>query len=79
MLNSVSLCFSVKLLISPLNLNESLAGYNILSCRFFLFISLNYIVPLPSAVSAEKSGGKPHGDFICMLPVAFCSLFFKFC
>ena len=40
-LNSFSFCLSVKLLISPSNLNESLGGYSILHCRFFPFITLN--------------------------------------
>ena len=35
MLNSFSLCLSVKLLISPSNLSESLAGECMLVCRVF--------------------------------------------
>ena len=34
-LNSLSFCLSVKLLISPSYLNEILAGYSNLDCRFF--------------------------------------------
>ena len=40
-LNSLSFCLSVKLLISPSDLNEILAGYSNLGCRFFSFITLN--------------------------------------
>ena len=39
-LNSLSFCLSVKLLISPSYLNEILAGYSNLDCRFFSFITL---------------------------------------
>ena len=35
MANAFNLCLSVKLLISPSNLNEGLAGSSILGCRFF--------------------------------------------
>ena len=41
MLNSLNFCLSGKLLISPSNFKDSLAGYDILSCRVFLFITLN--------------------------------------
>ena len=40
-LNSLSFCLSVKLLISPSDLSEILAGYNNLGCRLFSFIILN--------------------------------------
>ena len=36
-LNSPSFCLSVRLLIYPSNLIESLSGYSILGCRFFTF------------------------------------------
>ena len=39
-LNSLSFCLSVKLLISPSYLNEILVGYSNLHCRFFSFITL---------------------------------------
>jgi len=39
-LNSLSFCLSVKLLISPSYLNEIRCGYN-LCCSFFSFITLN--------------------------------------
>ena len=40
-LNSLSFCLSVKLLISPSYLNEILAGYSNPGCRFFTFITLS--------------------------------------
>ena len=40
MLNSLSFCLSVKLVISPSYLDEILAGYTNLGCRFFSFITL---------------------------------------
>ena len=57
LLKSFSYCLFVKLLISPSNLNESLAGDNILGCRFFPFITLNILCHffLPCGISAENS------------------------
>ena len=40
-LNSLSLCLSVKLLTAPSYLNEILAGHSNLGCRFFSFITLS--------------------------------------
>jgi len=40
-LNSLSFCLFVKLLISPSYLNEILAGYSNLGCRFFSLITLS--------------------------------------
>ena len=40
-LNSLSFCLSVKLLISPSYLNEILAGYSNPGCRLFSFITLS--------------------------------------
>ena len=56
MLNSLSFCLSVKLLISPSYLNEILAGYSNLGCRFFSFItlSMSYNSLLAWRVSIEK-------------------------
>ena len=56
-LNSLSFCLSVKLLISLSNLNEILAGQSNLGCRFFPFITLNISCNslLACRVSAEKS------------------------
>ena len=39
--NSLSFCLSVKLLISPSYLNEILAGHSNLGCRLFSFITLS--------------------------------------
>ena len=41
----LSFCLSVKLLISPSYLNEILAGYRNLGCRFFSFITLCPAIP----------------------------------
>ena len=41
MLNSLNFCLPGNLLISPSNLKESLVGYSILGCSFFLFNILN--------------------------------------
>ena len=49
-LNSVNFCLSVKLFISPSILNEIVAGYNNLGCRFFPFQYFKYILPLPSGL-----------------------------
>ena len=56
-LNSLSFCLSVKLLISPLNLNEILAGQSYIGCRFFPVTTLNISCHslLACRVSAEKS------------------------
>ena len=40
-LNSLSFCLSVKLLISPSYLNEILVGYSNLGCSLFSFITLS--------------------------------------
>ena len=40
-LNSLSFCLSVKLLISPSYLNEIFVGYSNLGCRLFSFITLS--------------------------------------
>ena len=42
-LNSLSFCLSVKLLVSPSYLNEILAGFGNLDCMFFSFIALSKI------------------------------------
>ena len=62
-LNSLSFCLSVKLLISPWNLNESLVGLNILGCRFFPFITLNISCHslLVSKIYAGKSADNVMG------------------
>jgi hypothetical protein len=50
-LNSYNFSFSEKLLISPSVLNEILAGYSNLGCRFFPFSTLN-ISPFPSGLQS---------------------------
>ena len=56
-LNSLHFCLSEKLLISPSILNEILAGYHNLGCRFFPFSTLNISCHsiLACRVSAERS------------------------
>ena len=62
-LNSHCFCFSVKLLISPSNLNENLAGQNILVCGSLFFITLNILCHslLVYRASAEKSSDNLMG------------------
>ena len=59
-LNSLNFCLSEKLLISPSILNEILARYNNLGCRFFPFNTLNTSCHslLACRVSAERSAVK---------------------
>ena len=56
MLNSLNFCLSGKFLISSSNLNDRLAGWSILGCRFFPFITLNISCHscLACRVSVEK-------------------------
>ena len=56
-LNSLNFCLPEKLLISPSILNEILAGYSNLGCRFFPFSTLNISCHslLACGVSAERS------------------------
>ena len=80
--NSLSFCFSVKLLISPSYLNEILAGYSNLDCSFFSFITLNMSCHslLGWSVSIERSAfilmGSPLCVIYCFSLAAFniCSL-----
>ena len=62
-LNSLNFCLSGKLLISPLNLKESLAGESLVGCRFFPFITLNISCHslLACRVSVEKSADSLMG------------------
>ena len=57
-----SFCLSVKLLISPSYLNEILAGYSNLGCRFFSLITLSMSCHslLACRVATERSA-------VCML------------
>ena len=81
-LDSLSFCLSVKLLISPSYLNEILAEYSNLGCIFFSFITLS--MPCHSLlawrVSIERSAvilmGLPFSVICCFALAAFniCSL-----
>ena len=81
-LNSLSFCLSVKLLISPSYLNEILAGYNNLGSRLFSFIALSTSCHslLAWRVSIERSAvilmGIPLCVICCFSLAAFntCSL-----
>ena len=81
-LNSLSFCLSVKLLISPSYLNEILAGYSNLGCRLFSFITLSMSCHslLVWRVSIERSAvilmGIPLCVICCFSLAAFniCSL-----
>ena len=59
-LNSINLCLSEKLLISPSILNEILAGYSNLGCIFSPFITLNISCQslLACCDSADRSADK---------------------
>ena len=56
-LNSLSFCLSVKLLISPSYLSEILARYSNLGCRFFSFITLSM-----SCYSLPEKAMAPHSS-----------------
>ena len=62
-LNSLNFCLSEKLFISPSILNEILAGYSDLGCRFFPFSTLNISCHslLACRVSAERTAAKCMG------------------
>ena len=67
--NSLSFCLSVKLLTSPY-LNEILAGYSILGCRLFSFITLSMFCHslLAWRVSIKRSAVILMGiPFVCYL------------
>ena len=68
-LNSLSFCFSVKLLISPSYLNEILAGYSNLGCKLFSFITLSMSCHslLASRVSIERSAVILMGIPLCVI------------
>ena len=81
-LNSLSFCLSVKLLISPSYLNEILAGYSNIGCRFLSFITLSMFCHslLAQRASIERSAvilmGIPLSVICCFSLAAFniCSL-----
>ena len=62
-LNSLNFCLSEKLFISPSFLNEALAGYSNIGCRFFPFTTLIISCHslLPCRVSAERPAVKHMG------------------
>ena len=62
-LNSLNFCLSEKLFISPSILNEMLAGYSYLDCRFSPFSTLNISCHslLACRISAERSAVKRMG------------------
>ena len=68
-LNSLSFCLSVKLLISPSYLNEILAGYSNLGCRLFFFITLSMSCHslLAWRVSIERSAVILMGIPLCVI------------
>ena len=68
-LNSINFCLSVKVLISPLNLNEILAGWSNLGCRFFPFITLYMSCHslLACRVSAERTAVNLMGIPLCVI------------
>ena len=68
-LNSLSFCLSVKLLISPSYLNEILAGYSNLGCRFFSFITLSMSCHslLACRVSIKRSAVILMGIPLCVI------------
>ena len=73
LLNSVNFCLSEKLFISPSILNEILAGFCNLGCRFFPFSILNISChsPLACRVSAERSAVEPLHITCCFSLAAF--------
>ena len=68
-LNSLSFCSSVKLLISSSYLNEILVGYNNLGCRLFSFITLSMSCHslLAWRVSIERSAVILVGSPLCVI------------
>ena len=68
-LNSLSFCLSVKLLISLSYLNEILAGYSHLSCRLFSFITLSMSCHFLLAwrMSIERSAVIIMGIPLCVI------------
>jgi len=68
-LNSLSFCLSVKLLISPSYLNEILVGYSNPGCRFFSLITLSMSCHslLAWRVSIERSAVILMGIPLCVI------------
>ena len=68
-LNSLNFCMSGKLFISPSILNEILAGYSNLGCRFFSFITLSMSCCsfLAWRVSIKRSAVILMGILFCVI------------
>ena len=82
-LNSLNFCLSEKLFVSPSILNEILAGYSNLGCRFFPFSTLNISCHslLAWKLSAGRSAVKHIGFPLyvtLLLPCCFYYFFFVF-
>ena len=75
-LNPFSFCLSVKRWISPLNLNESLAGWRILGWRFFPFIMLN--ISCQSLLACRVSVAKSTDSLMGFLFYVCCFSHFAF-
>ena len=84
LLNSLNVCWSEKLFISPSILNEILARYSTLGCRFLPFSTLNKSCHsrLSCCISGERSAIKHMGFTLyvtcCFSLTAFKILFFVF-
>ena len=76
-LNSLSFCLSVKLLISPSYLNEILAGYSNLGCRFFSFITLS--MPCHSLLAWRVSVERSAVILMLFVVFPFLLLIFVLC
>ena len=78
-LNSPSFCLSLKLFISPSYLNEILAGYSNLGCRFFSFIMLCPGIPFWPEEFLLKDQLLSLWDSPCVLFVVFSLAAFNIC
>ena len=81
--SSLNFCLSEKLFISPSILNEILAGYSNLGCRFFPFSTLNICCHslLACRVSAERLAVKRMGFPLyvtCCFSLAAFNILFVF-
>ena len=76
-LNSLSFCLSVKLLISPSYLNEILGGYSNLGCSLFSFITLSMSCHslLAWRVSIERSAVILMGISLCVICCFYLAAF----
>ena len=76
-LNSLNFCLSEKFSISPSILNEILAKYSNLGCRFFPFSTLNIFCHslLACKVSAERSAVKHMALLLVVFPLLLLIFF----